>query len=97
MGEKYAFIWAGVAGVAPASFGFQWNENQKIKNVPFLINVGEEDALVTGSQHLADQLKGLDFHVEYKSMPELDYGGIIGGSMPDVFRFFNEHTRAGSK
>jgi hypothetical protein len=36
---------------------------------------------------LADQLKDLDFHVEYKSMPELDYGGIIGGSMPDVFRF----------
>ena len=97
MGEKYASIWAGVAGVAPAAFGFQWNENQKLKNVPLLIIVGEEDTLVTGSQQLAEQLKGLNFHVEYKSLPGLDHGGIIGGSMPDVFRFFNGHTRAGSK
>jgi hypothetical protein len=26
-----------------------------------------------------------------------NHGGIIGGSMPDVFRFFNEHTRPASK
>ena len=97
MAEKYSSIWAAVAGLAPAAFGFQWNENQKLKNVPLLIIVGEEDTLVTGSQQLAEQLKGLNFHVEYKSLPGLDHGGIIGGSMPDVFRFFNGHTRAGSK
>jgi predicted esterase len=97
MGEKYASIWAGVAGVAPAAFGFQWSEDQKLKNVPLLIIVGEDDTLVTGSQQLAEQLKGLNFHVEYKSLPGLDHGEIIGGSMPDVFRFFNEHTKAGSK
>jgi predicted esterase len=97
MGEKYASIWAAVAGVAPAAFGFQWSEDQKLKNVPLLIIVGEEDRLVTGSQQLADQLKGLNFHVEYKSLPGLDHGEIIGGSMPDVFKFFNEHTRPGSK
>jgi predicted esterase len=97
MGEKYASIWAAVAGVAPAAFGFQWSEDQKLKNVPLLIIVGEEDRLVTGSQQLADQLKGLNFHVEYKSLPGLDHGEIIGGSMPDVFKFFNENTRPGSK
>ena len=97
MGEKYASIWAAVAGLAPAAFGFQWSEDQKLKNVPLLIIVGEEDRLVTGSQQLADQLKGLNFHVEYKSLPGLDHGEIIGGSMPDVFKFFNEHTRPESK
>jgi hypothetical protein len=51
---------------------------------------------VTGSQQLADQLKSLSFLVEYKSLPGLDHGGIIGGSMPDVFRFFAAHTK-GSK
>jgi pimeloyl-ACP methyl ester carboxylesterase len=97
MAEKYSSIWAAVAGLAPAAFGFQWSADQKLRNVPLLIIVGDEDRLVTGSQQLADQLKGLNFLVEYKSLPGLDHGGIIGGSMPDVFRFFNEHARPGSK
>jgi predicted esterase len=93
MGEKYSTIWAAVAGLAPAAFGFQWSADQKLKNVPLLIIVGDQDRLVTGSQQLADQLKSLNFQVEYKSLPGLDHGGIIGGSMPDVFKFFNQHTR----
>jgi predicted esterase len=97
MGEKYASIWAGVAGLAPAAFGFQWSADQKLKNIPLLIIVGDNDTLVTGSKQLADQLKDLDFHVEYKSLPGLDHGGIIGGAMPDVFKFFNEHPKPESK
>ena len=93
MGEKYSTIWAAVAGLAPAAFGFQWNADQKLKNVPLLVIVGDQDRLVTGSQQLADQLKSLNFKVEYKSLPGLDHGGIIGGSMPDVFNFFNQHTK----
>lgn len=95
IGEKYSDIWAAVAGVAPAAFGFQWSKDQKLKNVPLLIIVGENDRLVKGSEQLADQLKGLDFKVEYKSLSGLDHGEIIGGSMSDVFNFFNRHT--GSK
>jgi predicted peptidase len=34
MGEKYSTIWAAVAGLAPAAFGFQWSADQKLKNVP---------------------------------------------------------------
>jgi predicted esterase len=94
MGEKYSTIWAAVAGLAPAAFGFQWSADQELKNVTLLIIVGENDRLVTGSQQLADQLKGLNFHVEYKSLPGLDHGGIIGGSMPDVFKFFNQHIKS---
>jgi predicted esterase len=93
MGEKYSTVWAAVAGLAPAAFAFQWSSDQKLKNVPLLIIAGENDRLVTGSRQLADQLKSLSFEVEYKSLPGLDHGGIIGGSMPDVFKFFNQHTR----
>jgi predicted esterase len=94
LGEKYSSIWAAVAGVAPAAFGFHWNADQKLKNVPLLIIVGEDDRLVKGSEQLADQLMGLEFNVEYKSLPGLDHGQIIGGSMPDVFDFFNHHTKS---
>jgi predicted esterase len=97
MGEKYSTTWAAVAGLAPAAFGFQWSADQRLKNVPLLIIVGDKDTLVTGSKQLADQLKSLDFRVEYKSLPGLDHGQIIGGSMPDVFKFFNEHVKPGSK
>jgi pimeloyl-ACP methyl ester carboxylesterase len=97
MGEKYASVWAGVTGSAPAAFGFQWSADRKLKNVPPLIIAGDEDRLVDGSQQLAEQLKGLDFQVEYKSLPGLDHGRIIGGAMPDVFEFFNEHVKPGSR
>jgi len=94
MGEKYSTVWAAVAGLAPAAFGFQWSADQKLKNVPLLIIVGDQDRLVAGSQQLADQLKSLNFQVEYRSLPGLDHGGIIGGSMPDVFKFFNQHNKS---
>ncbi|MBN1906434.1 MAG: prolyl oligopeptidase family serine peptidase [Deltaproteobacteria bacterium] len=92
--EKYSDIWAAVAGVAPATFGFDWSADMKLKNLPLLIIVGEDDTLVKGAEQVADQLKSLDFKVEYKSMPGLDHGEIIGGSMPDVFDFFNRHIKA---
>jgi dienelactone hydrolase len=93
LGEKYSNIWAAVAGLAPAAFGFQWSADQKLKDVPLLIIVGEDDRLVKGAEQLAEQIKGLDFMVEYRSLPGLDHGGIIGGSMPDVFRFFGQHIK----
>jgi acetyl esterase/lipase len=77
-----------------AAFCFQRSADQKLKNAPLLIIAGENDRFVTGAQQLAEQLKGLNFHVEYKSLPGLDHGEIIGGSMPDVFKFFNQHTKS---
>jgi hypothetical protein len=40
------------------------------------------------------QLKGLNIPHEYKEMPGMDHGSVIGGSMPDVFKFFNQHVKA---
>ena len=95
MGEKYADRWAAVAPLAPAAFGFQWNAESKLKNVPLLIMQGEADTTVrpASSQVLADQLKALNFQCEIKIMPGLDHGTIIAGAMPDVFKFFGKHTR----
>ena len=93
MGEKYADIWAGVAGCAPAAFGFTWTAESKLKNVPLFIIAGDADTLVSGSKQMVDQMKGLGFKVEFKSMPGVDHGGIIGDSMPDVFKFFNANIK----
>jgi predicted esterase len=93
MGEKYADTWAALAPLAPAAFGFTWTADQKLAKVPMLIMVGDKDTLVTNAQQLVDQLKGLKFQVDFKSMPGLDHGGIIAGAMPDVFKFFAAHTK----
>ncbi len=93
MGEQYADIWAAIAPLAPAAFGFTWSADQKLAKMPMLIMVGDRDTLVTGAQQLADQLKALKFPVEFKSMPGLDHGGIIAGAMPDVFKFFAAHSK----
>jgi dienelactone hydrolase len=95
MGEKYADIWAAVAPLAPAAFGFQWSAESKLKNVPLLIMQGEADTTVrpASSQALADQLNALNFKCEIKIMPGLDHGSIIAGAMPDVFKFFGKHTK----
>jgi len=99
MGEKYADRWAAVAPLAPAAFGFQWTSESKLKNVPLLIMQGEADTTVrpASSQALADQLKALNFQSDIKIMPGLDHGTIIAGAMPDVFKFFGQHTRPASK
>jgi dienelactone hydrolase len=95
MGEKYADKWAAVAPLAPAAFGFQWSAESKLKNVPLLVMQGEDDTTVrpASSQALADQLKALNFKSEVKIMPGLDHGTIIAGAMPDVFKFFDKHTK----
>jgi len=99
MGEKYSSTWAAVAALAPAAFGFQWTADSKLRDVPLLIIQGDADTTVLPavSQQLAEQLKGLKFRSEYKLLPGFDHGGIIAGSMPDVFRFFAEHTQPASK
>lgn len=99
MGEKYADIWAAVSPLAPAAFGFQWSEESKLKNVPLLIMQGAADTTVqpASSQALADQLKALGFLCEIKIMPGMDHGTIIAGAMPDVFKFFDQHTKPARK
>lgn len=99
MGEKYSTIWAAVAALAPAAFGLQWTADSRLKDVPLLIIQGDADTMVqpARSQQLAEQLKGLNFKIEFKLLPGLDHGGIIGGSMPDVFQFFAAHVKPGAK
>ncbi|HET9942852.1 MAG TPA: prolyl oligopeptidase family serine peptidase [Terriglobia bacterium] len=95
MGEKYAEKWAAVAPLAPAAFGFEWTAQSKLKNVPLLIMQGAEDTTVrpASSQGVADQLKSLGFKSDIKIMPGLDHATIIAGAMPDVFKFFDKHTK----
>jgi predicted alpha/beta superfamily hydrolase len=38
-------------------------------------------------------MKGLNMNYKYIELPGEDHGTIIAKSMPDIFRFFNEHSK----
>lgn len=94
LGEKYASIWAAVACIA--GFGSP-DPNGKLKDIPLYFTAGSEDNLGSMGRTTAEQLKSAGFDVEWKEIPGLDHGSIIAGSMPDVFKFFNEHPRKSGK
>jgi predicted esterase len=90
LGEKYAPLWAAVAGIA--GFG-SVDPKGKMKDTPLYLTAGSLDRLASGGSTIAEQLKAGGMTCEFKEIPGLDHGGIIGGSMPDVFKFFNEHIK----
>ncbi|MBN2241340.1 MAG: hypothetical protein JW793_01525 [Acidobacteria bacterium] len=94
LGEKYAPIWAAVACVA--GFGSP-DPKGKLKDTPLFFTAGSMDTLGASGRTTAEQLKAAGLDVQWKEIPGLDHGGIIAGSMPDVFHFFNEHPKKAGK
>ncbi|HEX4998236.1 MAG TPA: alpha/beta hydrolase-fold protein [Terriglobia bacterium] len=90
LGEKYAPLWTAVAALA--GFGSP-DPKGKLKDTPLYLTAGSLDTASNTGRVLAEQLKAAGMNCEFKEMPGLDHGGIIAGAMPDVFRFFNEHTK----
>jgi acetyl esterase/lipase len=61
------------------------------------MTAGSNDALGKSGAQIAERLKAAGMDCTWKEMPGLDHGGIIAGAMPDVFVFFNNHSKAASK
>jgi predicted esterase len=94
IGEKYAQTWAAVACIA--GFGSP-DPKGKLKDTPLYFTAGSQDTLGAMGRTTAEQLKAAGLDVQWKELPGLDHGSIIAGSMPDVFKFFNEHPRKSGK
>ncbi len=90
LGEKYAPLWAAVAALA--GFG-SLDPQGKMKDTPLFLTAGSLDRSSSSGRTMAEQLKAGGMDCEFKEIPGLDHGGIIGGAMPDVFKFFNEHIK----
>jgi dienelactone hydrolase len=92
--EKYPGIWAGVALLAPALFDVELTAESKLLDIPVMLAVGDQDTLAEGTKNFSERLAALNADtVEYKLYEGLDHGTIILGSMPEVFRFFGEHSQ----
>ena len=91
--EKYPHIWAGIALLAPALFDVELTIDANLINIPTFLAVGDQDSLMAGTKDFSERLDALGGNVEYRLYEGLDHGTIILGSMPEVFRFFGEHTK----
>jgi len=97
LGPKYADQWAAVASMAPAAFLMQPESLAPVKDkMPLFLAHGDADTVVpidVGRRwaKTATDLKMKDFR--YLELPGADHGTVITQSMPEIFKFFKEHTR----
>lgn len=100
LGQKYADQWAAIAAIAPAAFMMQPTQKDilapiKAAGLPLMITQGDDDQVVpaTNTRTWSAAMDELGMTHEYIEMPGRDHGNIIADGMPDIFRFFAEHTR----
>ena len=76
-------------------------QGQGIKDggVPLFVTQGDADEAVpiANTRMWVDTMKELKMDYEYKEVPGVTHGTIIGVGMPDVFAFFNRHTKPASR
>ncbi len=99
LGIKHADEWAALAPIAPAIFGKNPNELEKIKSTPVILVQGDKDALVpvAGARRWADQMKKLEMTYEYIEVEGGDHGSVVGQNVPKIFEFFDKHKRKEKK
>ena len=97
LGPKYADQWTAVASMAPAAFLMQPESLAPVKDkMPLFLAHGDADTVVPVDigrrwAKTATELNMKDF--KYLELPGADHGTVITQSMPEIFKFFKEHTR----
>ena len=91
IGGKYASYWRAIApmsGPFVLEQGYPW---QNLKKIPVYITEGTQaTASLQASRKLYAFLSERGFDVSYDEY-DADHGGMVPVSLPDVFRFFEQH------
>lgn len=97
LGSKYASNWAAVAAVAPAAHSMEPDMESIIDKLtmPVLVIQGDADTAVPveNTRKWIGAMKDRKMDYEYIVVPGGDNGSVIAAGMPDVFAFFNAHTK----
>ena len=96
-GPKYVDRWAAVASIEPAAFLMRPDSLAPVKDkMPLLPAHGDADTVVPTDVGRRWAKKATELHMKdfrYMELPGADHGTVITQSMPDIFKFFSEHTR----
>jgi predicted peptidase len=104
LGSKHASEWAAIASIAPAAF-MMINERKeylgKLKDahIPVIMVQGEKDTVVPPSyaRQWIESMKEIGMIYKYVELPGGDHGTVIGDGIPDIFKFFAEHSKSKAK
>ena len=100
LGPKYASNWAAIAAMAPAAFAMLPTATELLtpikSTMPVLLLQGDADNVVPPdyARRWAAAMKDLNMNYKYVEMPGEDHGTIIAKSMPEIFGYFGEHSKA---
>jgi poly(3-hydroxybutyrate) depolymerase len=104
LGSKYANLWAAISPIAPAAMSMN-NDRAKVlqgikdAKVPMFVIQGDADEAVpiANTRMWVDTMKEMKMDFEYKEVPGVTHGPIIGAATADVFAFFAKHTKPASR
>jgi predicted peptidase len=103
LGVKYASNWAAIGAEAPATAPAGINPTNyslaPAKNVPMIIVQGDWDELVpvVGTRLWIDQMKELKMDYQYVEVACGTHGSVLTTGAPDIYAFFNKHTKKASR
>jgi len=101
LGSKHASEWAAIAAIAPADFLMNQNRAEILKPIkePVFVVQGDadEEVPVTNTRMWVETMKELKLNYEYKEFPGATHASVIEQGMPDIFAFFNAHTKSASR
>ena len=102
LGQKYKDKWAAVAAIAPAAFMMLQNRAKILTpirdaGIPLMMIQGSKDNVVPPeyAHQWVETMKELEMDYYYLEFPYGDHGTVISDGMPEIFRFFEEYTKAG--
>jgi len=100
IGAKYASNWAAIGAIAPAAFAMLPTAKEMLTPVaasmPVIVTQGGQDTAVPVdyTRRWIAAMQELKMNYLYVEMGPEDHGSIISKGMPDIFRFFAEHSKA---
>ncbi len=97
LGSKYASNWAAIAAIAPAARRMESRMDTILPKltVPVLGVQGDADTAVPveNTRKWIAAMKDRKMGYKYKQIAGGDHGSVIATGMPDIFAFFNAHTK----
>lgn len=97
LGSKYASNWAAIATIAPAARRMESNMDSILTKItmPVIVIQGDADTAVPveNTRKWIAEMKGRKMDYKYDEIPGGDHGSVIATGMPDIFAFFDAHTK----
>lgn len=92
---KHPANWAAIAAIAPAAFSLEPSSIAGIPDMPVIVVHGDMDTAVpvAVSRAWVDVMKAHEMTHEYVEVAGGDHGNVITIGMPDIFAFFDEHSK----